>query len=190
MIRNKKLFAGLLSVGLLSATSCSNDIEPAGGDTAPVAARVTASIGAAQSRASGTSWGAGDRIGISGAEYDNVPYITDGNGDFSPVGSEIFFQSSEVVTFNAYYPYNAAGGEFNVNTASQQEQEKFDFLYAEGATASAAQPKLSFTGDHAFRHCMTRLILNIEAHAGTGFTFDDIRGRLIFHRWHQTQRNV
>jgi len=162
-------------VGLLTAASCNNDIEPAGGDTAPVAARVTALIGAAQSRASGTAWDANDRIGISGAEYDNVPYITDGNGDFSPVGSEIFFQSSEVVTFNAYYPYNAAGGKLSVNTASQQEQEKFDFLYAKGATASAAQPKLSFTGDNAFRHCMTRLVLDIKADANTGFSFSDIQ---------------
>ena len=175
MIKTKKLFAGLLSAGLLIAASCGSEGEPAGGGGAPVAARVTASIGAAQSRASGTVWGANDRIGISGAGYNNVPYITDGNGDFSPAGTGILFQSPEVVTFKAYYPYDEYGKEIDASTSDQKNQKDFDFLFAEGAKASASSPTLSFTGDNAFRHCMTRLVLDIKADANTGFSFTDIQ---------------
>lgn len=175
MIKTKKLFAGLLSAGLLIAASCGSDGEPAGGDGAPVAARVTASIGAAQSRASGTAWGANDRIGISGAGYNNVPYITDGNGDFSPAVTGILFQSPEVVTFKAYYPYDEFSKDIDASTSDQKNQKGFDFLFAEGAKASASSPTLSFTGDNAFRHCMTRLVLDIKADANTGFSFTDIQ---------------
>jgi len=173
---NRKLSAWLLPAALLALASCSNDIEPTCVDGTPVPARVTASIGAVQSRASGTSWDAGDRIGISGAGYSNIAYITDENDKFTPSeGDGIFFPSTDEFTFSAYYPYNDNNGTISVSTSNQQNQEDFDFLFATGATASAAKPTISFTGINAFRHRMTRLDIKIEADANTGFSFTDIQ---------------
>lgn len=60
----------------LALVACNNDNENLNGD--PVAARFTADIAPA-TRASGTTWTAGDRIGITDigndSQYGNVPFI-------------------------------------------------------------------------------------------------------------------
>ena len=59
----------------LTLVACNNDNENLNGD--PVAAQFTASIAPA-TRASGTTWTAGDRIGITDigndSQYGNVPF--------------------------------------------------------------------------------------------------------------------
>ena len=66
----------------LALVACNNDNENLNGD--PVATQFTANIAPA-TRASGTTWTAGDRIGITDigndSQYGNVPFILK-NGKF------------------------------------------------------------------------------------------------------------
>ena len=70
----------------LALVACNNDNENLNGD--PVAAQFTANIAPA-TRASGTTWTAGDRIGITDigndSQYGNVPFILK-NGKFEAEG--------------------------------------------------------------------------------------------------------
>lgn len=153
-------------------TSCSSD-EP-GQLQQPARAAFSAQIGKTMSRAAGTEWGAGDAIGISGVSgaktYSNVEYATaSGDGNFAPAGEAIFYQTTDPVTFTAYYPYTADGGVIPASTADQSAQPTFDFLWAQ-ASGSYATPDVHFT----FAHRMARL--NIAFTNGnnvdlTGLTF-------------------
>ena len=161
--------------------ACSNDNEELNID-GPVAAKFAAGIAPA-TRASGTTWDAGDRIGITGigTVYDNVPYILK-NGTFEAEGTVIYFQSTEEVVFRAYYPYSPTGGPFPVTTDAdaQENQPAIDFLFASGATGSTHSPDVEFTDktdkggeDHSFHHCMSQLTLSFEE--GSGVNFDLVK---------------
>ena len=71
-----------LATLVLALAACNNDNENLNGD--PVAAQFTADIALA-TRASGTTWDNGDRIGITDigndTQYGNVPFILK-NGKF------------------------------------------------------------------------------------------------------------
>lgn len=133
-----------------------------------VALEVNADISGTQTRASGTQWGTNDEIGIStvtgtATDYTNRAYRWNGSS-FEAVAENIYFQSAEEVTFNAYYPYTADATYTDVSTSAENQtadtQPKIDFLYATGATASKADPTVSFTGENAFQHCMSQITLN------------------------------
>ena len=182
----------LFAAAALTLAACSNEDEMP--NNGPVAAQVTAGIGGVQTRASGTTWGNGDAIGISTTsntqtQYTNMKYTTTGDGNFTHaadlggVASGIFFQdATEVVTFRAYYPHSGdegtEPGQIAVDTKNQTGQSTFDFLFATGATASKLSPIVSFNNDilagTSFTHCMTRLILNITTNAESGFNANDV----------------
>lgn len=90
----------------LTLVACNNDNENLNGD--PVAAQFTADIAPA-TRASGTTWTGGDRIGITDigndTQYGNVPFILK-NGKFEAEGKVIYIEDTNPHTFRAYYPYN------------------------------------------------------------------------------------
>ena len=96
-------------------------------------------------RASGTTWTGGDRIGITDigndSQYGNVPFILK-NGKFEAEGKVIYIEDAKTHTFRAYYPYNAAGGILTATTdaTAQQNQPAIDFLFASGATGDKKQP--------------------------------------------------
>lgn len=156
----------------LALAACSNDNEPATPDDGPVAAQVNASIEGTMTRASGTEWETDDRIGISTlgntlTQYENIPYRYDGT-KFSPADDAIYYQDAqEQVKFNAYYPFDGSAGIIPTSieattSADYQTAEKqsgIDFLFANGAIASKANPTVNFTGDNAFRHCMSQITL-------------------------------
>ena len=160
-----------LAATALTLAACTND-ETATPDS-PVALKVNASIGTIDTRAAGTQWALGDQIGISTVEgtdtdYANVCYEWDGSSFTTPPESAIYFQSPEVVTFHAYYPFvptpgTAAAPLTGVSTdatnQTAENQPLIDFLYASGATASKDAPTVSFTGDHAFTHRMSQVTL-------------------------------
>ena len=160
-----------LAATALTLAACTND-ETATPDS-PVALKVNASIGTIDTRAAGTQWTLGDQIGISTVEgtdtdYANVCYEWDGSSFTTPPESAIYFQSPEVVTFHAYYPFvptpgTAAAPLTGVSTdatnQTAENQPLIDFLYASGATASKDAPTASFTGDHAFTHRMSQVTL-------------------------------
>lgn len=96
---------------------------------------------------------------------------------FSPVNKTIYFQSPDEVTFKAYYPYTGVEGTApqvveKTLTADDQKvanQPKIDFLFASGATGSKANPDVNFSGDHAFKHCMSQLTITFKE--GADITF-------------------
>ena len=168
-----------LATLVLALAACNNDNENLNGD--PVAARFTADIALA-TRASGTTWDNGDRIGITDigndTQYGNVPFILK-NGKFEAEGKVIYIEDTKTHTFRAYYPYNAAGGILAATTdaTAQQNQSAIDFLFATGATGDKKSPVVSFTDktakggeDNSFHHRMSRITLTFEAGDGVNFS--------------------
>ena len=163
----------------LALVACNNGNENLNGDL--VAAQFTADIAPA-TRASGTTWDNGDRIGITDigndSQYGNVPFILK-NGKFEAEGKVIYIEDTKTHTFRAYYPYNAAGGILAATTdaTAQQNQPAIDFLFASGATGDKNNPVVSFTDktakggeDNSFHHRMSRITLTFEAGDGVNFS--------------------
>ena len=163
----------------LALVACNNDNENLNGDL--VAAQFTANIAPA-TRASGTTWDNGDRIGITDidndTQYGNVPFILK-NGKFEAEGKVIYIEDTKTHTFRAYYPYNAAGGILAATTdaTAQQNQPAIDFLFASGATGDKNSPVVSFTDktaksgeDNSFHHRMSQITLTFEAGDGVDFS--------------------
>ena len=138
----------------LTLAACNNDNENL--NDGPVAAKFIADITpATRVNSEGTDWTDGDRIGLTGAGFTNVPYKRE-NGKFVTDGTTIYFNDTETHTFHAYYPYQAEGGTVTVSTAADKQGADIDFLFASGATGDTHNPTVSFTGDHAFHHCMSQ----------------------------------
>ena len=165
---NTKFFV-LAALGI-ALTACTNDNENL--NDGPVAAQFIADIHKAVStrvNSEGTGFTDGDRIGITGAGFTNVPYVRDG-GRFVPDGTVIYFNDTETKTFNAYYPYQADGGTATVSTTADKQGPGIDFLFASGATGSTHNPTVSFTDDHAFKHCMSLIKFTFKAGDGISFS--------------------
>ena len=176
---NTRLFA--FAALALSLAACTNDNEVT--DNGPVAARINAEISdAVATRASGTTWDNGDRIGVTDigndTRYGNVPFILK-NGKFEAEEKVIYIEDVKTHTFRAYYPYNAAGGTLAATTdaTAQQNQPAIDFLFASGATGDKNSPVVSFTdktdkggADNSFHHRMSRITLTFEAGDGVDFS--------------------
>lgn len=168
-----KKIMDILAVTGAAALSLSSCVKDKLSDRA--AAVIEASI-ENSTRASGTSWTEEDRIGVSTVPgtrtiYTNVPYKW-GGSKFNADGEIIYFQSGEAVTFNAYYPYNAAGGTLEAKTDAEAQKNlpAIDFLYAGGASASMTAPTVSFTGIRAFSHRMSQVTVTFEEGDGMEFT--------------------
>ena len=153
----------------LTLAACNNDNENLNGG--PVAAQFTAEIYEAAStrvNSEGTDWTDGDRIGVTGAGFINIPYVRE-SGQFVPEDKIIYFNDTETKTFNAYYPYQSDGGTVTVSTAADKQGPGIDFLFASGATGDTHNPTVSFTGDHAFHHCMSLIKFTFKASDGLSF---------------------
>ncbi|EKC61789.1 lipoprotein, partial [human gut metagenome] len=80
----------------LTLAACNNDNENL--NDGPVAARFTAEITpATRVNSEGTDWTDGDRIGVTGAGFTNVPYKRE-NGKFVTDGTTIYFNDTETKT--------------------------------------------------------------------------------------------
>ena len=155
----------------LTLAACNNDNENL--NDGPVAAKFTADIYESVStrvNQDGTDWTDGDCIGITGAGFINIPYVRE-SGQFVPEDKTIYFNETETKTFNAYYPYQSDGGTVSVSTAADKQGSGIDFLFASGATGDTHNPTVSFTGDHAFHHCMS--LIKFTFKAGDGLSFNE-----------------
>ena len=153
----------------LTLAACNNDNENL--NDGPVAAQFIADITpATRVNSEGTDWTDGDRIGVTGAGFTNVPYKRE-NGKFVTDGTTIYFNDTETKTFHAYYPYQAEGGTVAVSTAADKQGTGIDFLFASGATGDTRNPTVSFTGDHAFKHCMS--LIKFTFKPGDGIMFSE-----------------
>lgn len=160
---NKSIICAIAALAVLS--SCSNNDEPAiVNGNGPL--KVNASINQVKSRAAGTQWSNGDLIGVSGGEFVNVPYITDGS-KFSAQGEGIFLNGNDEISFSAYYPYattidattktiefDVADNAGNYTTNS----EAIDFMFAPGVNASVANPEVNFM----FSHSMAKMVFTVN----------------------------
>ena len=152
----------------LTLAACNNDNENL--NDGPVAAKFIADITpATRVNSEGTDWTDGDRIGVTGAGFTNVPYKRE-YGMFVPDGTVIYFDDTETKTFNAYYPYQSDGGTVSVSTAADKQGSGIDFLFASGATGNTHNPTVSFTGDHAFHHRMS--LIKFTFKPGDGLIFN------------------
>lgn len=153
----------------LTLAACNNDNENL--NDGPVAAQFIADITpATRVNSEGTDWTDGDRIGVTGAGFTNVPYKRE-NGKFVTDGTTIYFNDTETHTFHAYYPYQSDGGTVTVSTAADKQGTGIDFLFASGATGDVKNPTVSFTGDHAFHHCMS--LIKFTFKPGDGLRFSE-----------------
>ncbi len=159
----------------LTLAACNNDNENL--NDGPVAAKFIADITpATRVNQDGTDWTDGDRIGVTGAGFTNVPYKRE-YGMFVPDGTVIYFDDTETHTFHAYYPYQAEGGTVTVSTAADKQGTGIDFLFASGATGDTHNPEVSFTDktdkggpDNSFQHCMS--LIKFTFKAGDGIIFN------------------
>ena len=161
----------------LTLAACNNDNENL--NDGPVAAKFTADIYESVStrvNQDGTDWTDGDRIGITGAGFINIPYVRE-SGQFVPEDKTIYFNDIETKTFNAYYPYQSDGGTVSVSTAADKQGPGIDFLFASGATGDTHNPEVSFTDktdkggpDNSFQHCMS--LIKFTFKAGDGIIFN------------------
>ena len=159
----------------LSLAACTNDNENL--NDGPVAAKFIADITpATRVNSEGTDWTDGDRIGVTGAGFTNVPYKRE-NGKFVTDGTTIYFDDTETKTFNAYYPYQSDGGTVSVSTAADKQGPGIDFLFASGATGDTHNPEVSFTdktaeggADNSFHHRMS--LIKFTFKAGDGLIFN------------------
>ena len=160
----------------LTLAACNNDNENL--NDGPVAAQFIADITpATRVNSEGTDWTDGDRIGVTGAGFTNVPYKRE-NGKFVTDGTTIYFNDTETKTFNAYYPYQSEGGTVSVSTAADKQGTGIDFLFASGATGDTHNPTVSFTDktdkggeDNSFHHCMS--LIKFTFKAGDGLIFNE-----------------
>ena len=160
----------------LTLAACNNDNENL--NDGPVAAQFIADITpATRVNSEGTDWTDGDRIGVTGAGFTNVPYKRE-NGKFVTDGTTIYFNDTETHTFHAYYPYQSDGGTVTVSTAADKQGTGIDFLFASGATGDTHNPTVSFTDktdkggpDNSFHHCMS--LIKFTFKAGDGIIFNE-----------------
>ena len=160
----------------LTLAACNNDNENL--NDGPVAAQFIADITpATRVNSEGTDWTDGDRIGVTGAGFTNVPYKRE-NGKFVTDGTTIYFNDTETHTFHAYYPYQSDGGTVTVSTAADKQGADIDFLFASGATGDTHNPTVSFTDktdkggpDNSFHHCMS--LIKFTFKAGDGLSFNE-----------------
>ena len=156
----------------LTLAACNNDNENL--NDGPVAAQFIADITpATRVNSGGTDWTDGDRIGVTGAGFTNVPYKRE-NGKFVTDGTTIYFNDTETHTFHAYYPYQSDGGTVTVNTAADKQGPGIDFLFASGAKGSTRSPEVSFTDkggeDNSFHHRMS--LIKFTFKPGDGLIFN------------------
>ena len=179
-----RLFAfAALGIALTACTKYNESLNDG-----PVAAQFTADIHKAVStrvNSEGTGFTDGDRIGITGAGFTNVPYVKE-SGQFVPDGTVIYFNDTETKTFNAYYPYQADGGTVTVSTSADKQGPGIDFLFASGATGDTHNPTVSFTDktdkggpDNSFHHCMSLIKFTFKAGDDINFSGTEPAGYML-----------
>lgn len=106
-------------------------------------------------------WEPGNAIGISGSEkYVNCKYVAETEGTdrhFAPATKEdsIYFETSEPISFTAYYPYKGNTGTvagvitktITAEDQSEQNQTNIDYLFGTGQ-GSKASPLVALELEH------------------------------------------
>ena len=170
-MKMKLLQIAMLLAGVYALAACSDKenetVAPSPGRTPVTFLSFVADEQAeAGSRAVGTSWSAGDEIGIfmieAGAELSagnilndasNIMYSTSsGTAQFLPGSGydPIYLPEKGSVDFIAYYPFqqDMSGYAYDIDLSDQSSIEKLDLLYsdnAKGVNTAGADVEMTFT---------------------------------------------
>ncbi len=161
-----KLNKFVLPIFLLGIVACSED-EIGNSDKWKVEGVVPANfVGCINKAVSSRStiegiWEPGNAIGISGGDkYINCKYVAETEGTdrhFTPATKEdsIYFDTSDPISFTAYYPYTGATGTaagvinktIMAEDQSEQNQTNIDYLFGTGQ-GSKASPLVALELEH------------------------------------------
>lgn len=150
------IYMGILSTLVLAGCKTNDDNSTWSGSDGIV---FNSYIGS-HTRASGSSWGNGDEVGIymtgAGAGIDaatavNKKYLAQTNGILTPESKTeaIYYPETGNADFVAYYPYSSSVADniVAVNVSNQSKPEAIDLLYSSNAKniANGATVSLGFT---------------------------------------------
>lgn len=172
----------LLFIGLAIFASCSDsDVQGLVGNGKEAA--FSGHIGELKTRVTDNAWDAGDEIGIfavmpgqdlnEAGVFDgknNIKYVTDGKGKFSPASTPILFPQNGSLDFISYYPFQNAATSFvyNIDIARQSNPAAIDLLYSKNAVGESGDNPLVKL---VFKHMLSRLVFDVTLEEG--LSFDD-----------------
>ena len=135
---------------------------------------------ASRANAEGTAFSQGDKVGIVPLKAGSVDtpqfntLYTFGESQFT-ADPPYWFRDRSIVTFNAYYPYTADGiasdGTILIDTKPENQKPASDgwrlndILFATAST-DVSRPTVSYSGDNAFTHQLSKLTLTFKAGDG------------------------
>ncbi len=183
----KKLLSAAITTVIAAAAmmmfaSCDNNSNvdvPFDGEV-----RITSGIA---TRASGTTWGGGDAIGVYmnlyqgdlGALGANAEYTTaSGDGNFEST-SPLYFPTEDntPVDFLAYYPYVTDGSfdptAYGVDVSNQGDLTLIDLMTASSTNVSRSSDAVSLE----FYHKLSNIVINITP--GSGLSESDFAGLTV-----------
>lgn len=151
----------------LALVACGDENELAGDVQALDSPEEVSFSAGILSRASGSSWDAEDKVGISatggGTSYSNVQYQVAEAGAsvaFNSVGEAICYTADAPMSFTAYYPYAETLDNGFIYKNTTETQEGVDFLWASVNNRPYSEaPVVSFT----FRHQMALLEVQVTS---------------------------
>lgn len=151
----------------LALVACGDENELAGDVQALDSPEEVSFSAGILSRASGSSWDAEDKVGISatggGTSYSNVQYQVAEAGAsvaFKPVAEAICYTADAPMSFTAYYPYAETLNNGFIYKNTTETQEGVDFLWASVNNRPYSEaPVVSFT----FRHQMALLEVQVTS---------------------------
>lgn len=175
---------GLLAAAtaLVSLASC-NKNENFNPEETKVAMTFVADINGTGTKATETAFEENDEIGIIPMTYAgnvekdqaNIKYTYNNAGKFT-ANPPYYFHNRNMISFYAYYPYKAdlviGDDNYPAIELNTKDQVETDYLQA-AAMTTVANPSISYTGDKAFKHVMSKLTINLRSGDGVGELTDD-----------------
>lgn len=174
----KRFIYHLLLPAMFLSAGCTSESDPLSSPEEPVS--LTASM-EDETRAVGTQWEVGDKIGVrvqgnKGTQYQNTQYTIKTGGSTGTLdyvsGQKIYFRPNETYSVFAYYPFGGTVNNVNdltVNTTSQINQKAIDIL---GCLMSGV-PNTQTSLNLRFKHYMARVVVVVKP--GENMAFDVLK---------------
>ena len=115
------------------------------------------------SRASGSAWSDGDKVGIymnaGGTDFENYEYTASADGALTAAGKTLKYPEEGTADFFAYYPYQTSisNKTYAVNVSDQSDPTKIDLLYATKTGISNGEAV-----NFAFSHQLSQIVINLS----------------------------
>lgn len=115
------------------------------------------------SRASGSAWSDGDKVGIymnaGGTDFENYEYTASADGALTAAKQTLKYPEEGTADFFAYYPYQSgiSGKTYAVDVTDQSDPTKIDLLYATKAGISNGEAV-----NFAFSHQLSQIVINVS----------------------------